>query len=185
MTSLYLVKTMFSALLSFFYIFFPGKYPIAPVHLTLIGTLSVGVPSFFLALEKNTKLITSGFTKRVLKKSVPGALLITANVIVLSFMHLFCKITEGQLVLYSVWLTGIVSIAVLFGIARPLNLFRGAVASVMALSFAAGFVIFRSFMGIIMPTPSDLAPLSVLSVIYFATIFYFTKGKIKKIPKKY
>jgi len=184
-SSLYLVKTMFSALLSLFYIFFPGKYPIAPVHLTLIGTLSVGVPSFFLALEKNTKLITSGFTGRVLKKSVPGALLITANVIVLSFMHLFGKITEPQLVLYSVWLTGVISIAVLYGIARPINLFRGAVASVMALGFILGFVIFHSFMGIIAPGPADFPALAILSVVYFVLIAYFTKGKIKKIPKKY
>ncbi len=184
-SSLYLVKTMFSALLSLFYIFFPGKYPIAPVHLTLIGTLSVGVPSFFLALEKNTKLITSGFTGRVLKKSVPGALLITANVIAFSVLHLFGKITEPQLVLYSVWLTGVVSIAVLFGIARPLSLFRGAVASFMAIAFVIGFVILRSFMGIIMPSHADLVLLSVLSALYFAVIAYFTKGKIKKFPKKY
>ena len=184
-SSLYLVKTMFSALLSLFYIFFPGKYPIAPVHLTLIGTLSVGVPSFFLALEKNTKLITSGFTGRVFKKSIPGALLITVNVIVLSFMHLFGKITEPQLVLYSVWLTGIISIAVLFGIARPINLFRGAVTTVMTIGFVLGFVIFHSFMGIIAPSPYDFTVLSILSVVYFVLTAYFTKGKIKKFPKNY
>ncbi len=184
-SSLYLVKTMFSAALSFFYIFFPGKYPIAPVHLTLIGAVSVGIPSFLLALEKNTKLITNGFLKRAFKKSIPGALLITVNVIAFAFMHLFGKITEPQLELYSVWLTGIISIAVLFGIARPINLFRGAVASVMAFAYFLGFVILRPFMEIIMPSPADLIVLFVLSVLYFTVIFYFTKGKIKKILKKY
>ena len=47
--SLFLVKTTFSTLLSFLTLFFMRNYPFEPIQLTLISTLTIGIPSFFLA----------------------------------------------------------------------------------------------------------------------------------------
>ncbi|NLB90463.1 MAG: HAD-IC family P-type ATPase, partial [Clostridiales bacterium] len=84
--SLFLVKTLFSALLSFLLLFLPVGYPFQPIQMTLISTLFVGIPSFFLALEPNQKKVEGSFLKKVFSYAFPGAL--TIVVLILSIFAL-------------------------------------------------------------------------------------------------
>ena len=62
--SLFLVKTTFSVILSLLTLFFIPVYPFEPIQLTLISTVSIGMPSFFLALEPNHERVQGNFLRQ-------------------------------------------------------------------------------------------------------------------------
>ncbi|MFF7995580.1 HAD-IC family P-type ATPase [Kitasatospora xanthocidica] len=70
--SLFLVKTVYSVLLALLVIFTHSPYPFLPRHSTVLSSLTIGVPAFFLALAPNNERARTGFVKRVLRLAVPG-----------------------------------------------------------------------------------------------------------------
>jgi cation-transporting ATPase E len=54
-------------------------YPFLPRHLTIIDTLTIGIPSFFLALAPNLRRYLPGFVDRVLRFAVPAGLVVAAT----------------------------------------------------------------------------------------------------------
>ncbi|WP_406105800.1 cation-translocating P-type ATPase [Streptomyces sp. NBC_01003] len=70
--SLFLVKTVYSVLLAVLVVCFQIEYPFLPRHLTLLSTLTIGIPAFFLALAPNTERARPQFVKRVMRYAIPG-----------------------------------------------------------------------------------------------------------------
>ncbi|MFE4513511.1 HAD-IC family P-type ATPase [Kitasatospora sp. NPDC056783] len=70
--SLFLVKTVYSVLLALLVICTHSPYPFLPRHSTVLSSLTIGIPAFFLALAPNNERARSGFVKRVLRIAVPG-----------------------------------------------------------------------------------------------------------------
>ena len=60
-SALYLTKTIYSVLLCTIFIIIGKSYPFIPIQLSLIGATAIGIPSFFLALEKHEEPTTTGF----------------------------------------------------------------------------------------------------------------------------
>ncbi|MBO5409139.1 MAG: HAD-IC family P-type ATPase [Clostridia bacterium] len=75
--SLYLLKTVYSVLLTICYSLLGISYPFAPVHMTVIGVFTVGIPSFFLAMEPNDKPVSRDFLTTVIHTALPNAVLIS------------------------------------------------------------------------------------------------------------
>ncbi|MEO7398542.1 MAG: HAD-IC family P-type ATPase [Ilumatobacteraceae bacterium] len=73
--SLFLVKTTYALFFAVGTIFSGAAFPFLPRHLTLVGTFTIGVPAFFLALAPNDKAVRAGFLGRVLRIALPGGLL--------------------------------------------------------------------------------------------------------------
>ena len=69
--SLFLVKTTFSTILSILTLFFMSRYPFEPIQLTLISSCTIGIPSFFLALEANHARVEGNFLINVLGVPFP------------------------------------------------------------------------------------------------------------------
>ena len=76
--SLFLVKNIYSLVLAVITVVTLGAYPLAPIQLTLISVLTIGVPGFFLALAPNRRRYLPGFLRRVLGFSVPTGVIIGA-----------------------------------------------------------------------------------------------------------
>ncbi|MFJ6774547.1 cation-translocating P-type ATPase [Kitasatospora sp. NPDC091257] len=70
--SLFLVKTVYSVLLALLVIFTHSPYPFLPRHSTVLSSLTIGIPAFFLALAPNDERARTGFVKRVLRLAIPG-----------------------------------------------------------------------------------------------------------------
>ncbi|MGW4390187.1 HAD-IC family P-type ATPase [Streptomyces sp. NPDC004685] len=70
--SLFLVKTVYSVLLAVLVVCFQIEYPFLPRHLTLLSTLTIGVPAFFLALAPNKERARPHFVRRVMRYAIPG-----------------------------------------------------------------------------------------------------------------
>ncbi|MEU6538078.1 cation-translocating P-type ATPase [Streptomyces sp. NPDC047000] len=70
--TLFLVKTVYSVLLALLVVFWQVEYPFLPRHLTLLSTITIGIPAFFLALAPNTERAQPHFVRRVMRYSIPG-----------------------------------------------------------------------------------------------------------------
>ncbi|MBA2807096.1 HAD-IC family P-type ATPase [Streptomyces sp. KM273126] len=70
--TLFLVKTVYSVLLAILVVCWQVEYPFLPRHLTLLSTLTIGVPAFFLALAPNGERAKPNFVGRVMRYAIPG-----------------------------------------------------------------------------------------------------------------
>ncbi|MFI1423082.1 cation-translocating P-type ATPase [Streptomyces sp. NPDC020731] len=73
--TLFLVKTVYSVLLAVLVVVSQVEYPFLPRHLTLLSTLTIGVPAFFLALAPNKERARPNFVRRVMRYAIPGGVL--------------------------------------------------------------------------------------------------------------
>ena len=86
--SMFLIKTIFSALLCLITIFWGESYPFEPIQMSLISACAVGIPTFLLAQENNFNKIESGFLRYVFMNAFPAAVTITGCVFTIM---LVCK----------------------------------------------------------------------------------------------
>ena len=147
--SLLLVKTLYTIMLIIFSILSFQKYFFIPIQLTFITTFTIGIPSFVLALEPNNELVKGNFLFKVFSRSLPTALTVLFNVILVSaFSKVFNLSYELQSSL-SVILTTITGIYYLFKICHPLNLYRGTLFFVMLTGFLYCLFFQPSFFNIV------------------------------------
>lgn len=136
--TLFLVKTVYSVLLAIFVVCWQVEYPFLPRHLTLLSTLTIGVPAFFLALAPNKERARPHFVRRVMRYSVPGGVVaaIATFVTYLIARHhytgtgaLDAETSAATLTLF------LISMWVLAIIARPYTWWRVALVAAMGLGF--------------------------------------------------
>lgn len=144
--SLFLMKTVFSFLLSFITLFTPIHYPFVPVQLSLIGVLFEGVPSFILALEPNKNPIRGEFLPTVLLRAIPSGVVVVINIILIWVMADVLDLEDVELVTLNVYMTAVTALFLLIRICRPFNVLRAALCIVMASAFFIGAYFFRDFL---------------------------------------
>lgn len=84
--ALYLVKNIFSLFLAIISIIAVFEYPLVPSQLTLLSMVTIGLPSFVLALEPNEDKVSGHFMRNVLKQAAPAAI---ADVLIILGVMLF------------------------------------------------------------------------------------------------
>lgn len=122
--SLFLVKTTFSTLLAFLTLFLIRRYPFEPIQLTLISSLTIGIPSFFLAIEPNYARVQGNFLLNVFSKAIPGALCVVLSVIFVHVLGGFIPITDAQMTTMALILTATSSLIVLYRVCVPFTRLR-------------------------------------------------------------
>ncbi|MFF0015771.1 cation-translocating P-type ATPase [Streptomyces sp. NPDC005374] len=136
--TLFLVKTVYSVLLAVLVVCWQVEYPFLPRHLTLLSTLTIGVPAFFLALAPNKERAKPHFVRRVMRYSIPGGVVaaVATFVTYLIARHhytgagaLDAETSAATLTLF------LISMWVLAIIARPYTWWRIALVAAMGLSF--------------------------------------------------
>lgn len=160
--SLFLVKTVYSFLLSTIFIFLPFSFPFVPIHLTLIGALTIGLPGFVLALEPNDKRVKGSFIKTVLKRVVPGALTVVSGVLLSTVVGSTLGLTETECSTIAVVFTGISGLMLLTGACLPLNKIRTALIITMLGAFILAIIL--------LPDLFMLAPLSIKGMGFLLTL---------------
>lgn len=142
-SSLFLVKTMYSFLLAVIFMFLEAQYPFMPIQLTLTSVLTIGIPSFILALEPNHDIVKGHFFSNVLRKAVPGALTIVLNIILIMTLRDIFSISAPQVSTISVLLTGFSGMMLLFQVCIPFNILRRVLFYGMCLGFVIAFIFFK------------------------------------------
>lgn len=138
--TMFLVKTVFSLLLSILYIFLPMPYPLLPIQVTLISTLAKGIPSFFLALEPNHARIKQGFLKQILYGALPPGIAAAIAVLSIQYIGIQSNLPGSQINTLCAFAVGVISFIVLFRMSMPWNWKKSILFGSMALSFIAAFV---------------------------------------------
>ena len=133
--SLLLVKTLYTLMLIIFSILSFQKYFFIPIQLTFITTFTIGAPSFVLALEPNHELVRGKFLFKVFAKSLPVALTVLFNIILVSALSNLFNLSYEMQSSLSVILTTITGLYYLFKICHPINWYRGTLFSVMTIGF--------------------------------------------------
>ena len=142
--TLFLVKTVYSVLLALMVVFWQVEYPFLPRHLTLLSTLTIGIPAFFLALAPNKERARPNFVRRVMRYAIPGgvvAALATFATYLLAREHytgpgaLDAETSAATLTLF------LISMWVLAIIARPYTWWRVALVASMAGAFLLVLVV--------------------------------------------
>lgn len=119
--SLYLTKTVFSMILAAVYIFIASTYPFQPIQLSPISSLTVGIPSFFLALRPNTAPIKGRFLKNVFEPALASGFSVVIFTLSIEVIGNMLNWSYDEKSTVTVWLTGLVCFVALHFIARPLT----------------------------------------------------------------
>lgn len=125
--SLFLVKNIFSFLLSLFSVIFMITYPLEPSQVSLISMFTIGVPAFFLALQPNKEMIQGHFLTNVFLKALPAGL---TDVIAVGALVVFgqtFRVDSVDISTAATMLLAIVGFMILYKICQPFNAVRIAV----------------------------------------------------------
>lgn len=164
--TLFLVKNIFSLALSIISLFTNWPYPLAPLHLSVISGLTIGVPSFFLAMEPNYERVNGRFLAGVLRRAFPGGL---TNIFVVLMAQAFMAVFDLPLEEVSTISTGILSIVgllVLFQVCKPFDRFRKCIWWAMATALVICFTLLGTFL--------DLQTGSLASGLVMMTLLIMT-----------
>jgi cation-transporting P-type ATPase E len=140
-SNLYLTKTVYAMVLSLAVGVASVAFPFLPRHLTLIGALTIGIPSFFLALAPSAERFRPGFVERVLRFTIPtGILAATATFLGYRLATHEPGVTTMQARTTAVMTLTFVGLLVLSIVAAPLNRWRLALVWAMGVLAVLAFV---------------------------------------------
>jgi cation-transporting ATPase E len=152
--NLFLTKTVYAMMLAVAIGIARWPFPFLPRHLTVVSTLTIGVPAFFLSLAPNSRRYTPGFIRRVLRFAFPTGFVAAAAAFSAYWLaransvQLVEARTIATLVLmvYGLW--------VLLILARPLNWWRTLLVGAMALAFVVALAVpfLREFYALPLPS---------------------------------
>ena len=146
--SMFLIKTMFSVMLSLLTIFFGNTYPFEPIQMSLISACAVGIPTFLLAQENNYEKIDHTFLRHVFINAFPAALTISSCVFAIMLVCQNVYHSTDMLNTACVLVTGWNYMAALKTVYAPLNAYRKTIIYGMQFIFFAAAVIFQKLLGL-------------------------------------
>ena len=181
--SLFLQKTIYSIILGVLCIFLPASYPFEPIHLTFVSALTIGAPSFILALEPNSDRIRGNFLTNVLKKSFPSALTMILGVLFLCLFQQQLGLTQEQVSTLSVLVAFTVGFMLMFKLCVPFNALRGALFGTMMLAFILGYILFMDIFSLVPLTAAMLfvlIPLLLVLIVFMVLSNHFMEHIAEK-----
>ncbi len=146
--TLFIVKTIFSIILAFMFLFITVQYPFQPIQLTLVNAFTIGIPSFILALEPNKDRIKGIFFVNVLKNSIPAGLTTVINIIMCIIVKKAFDLDVSQYSTLCVCMTSAAAFMILFQVSKPFNNIRKVLFILMVGGMVVGITCFRDFYGI-------------------------------------
>lgn len=198
--SLFLVKTIYSTILALMFLFMGEAYPFVPIQLTLISTVTIGIPSFILALEPNNARIRGHFLRNVISKSLPTGITVALNILIISILNKCNIISNEHYSSLCVIATSICGLILLFTLTKsrknedtifPFSMFRMLIALSMSALLIFGVTYLGNFFNIayIVPILDKIAFIVIGSIIIFIILnLIFTRTliirKTMRIGKK-
>ncbi len=151
--SLYVTKTTYALLLAWAVGIAGWAFPLLPRHYTVIGVLTVGVPSFWLALEPSSVRARPGYIERVLRFGVPVGGITAMAGFAAFWVTRNEAVSHDEAQSITTLTLVIVGLAVLLLVARPLTPVRKLIIAMMAFGSCLVFVVppLRSFYALGLP----------------------------------
>ena len=125
-SELFLTKTMFTTILAVLFVFITMPYPFKPIQISLISVVTIGIPSFVLALQPNKQRVKGSFLRNVLSRAFPTSLTMVCNIIMVLILKMIFNLSDEVYATMCVLLTTITGFTLLIKLCRPFNLLRTA-----------------------------------------------------------
>ena len=145
--TLFLTKTVYAFLLALIFVFLPLPYPFQPIQLTLISVTTIGIPSFFLALEPNTEIIKGQFIRNILRLAFPRGFAVAFCAIASVLVSEFTDLPVDGMSTLTAYTVAAVGFLALFRIMKPLRGWKIGLLAALAAVFALAAVLFPDMFG--------------------------------------
>lgn len=188
-SSLFLVKTIFSALIGVMFIFLNYSYPFEPIQQTLISSLTIGVPSFLLALEPNRDRLKGKFIFNVFRMCIPAAVTMALNILALCALSGTLGLSDTQMSTVAVIVTSMTGFFMLFKVCTPFNGLRSALFATLLTIFVVAASCFGEFFALTeltLPMLIALVPLMTLALSFMLVLLHFVDHILAgvRLPQK-
>lgn len=182
-SSLFLVKTIYSVLLAIIFLFLNEPYPFMPIQMTLTSVLTIGIPSFILALEPNKDRIKGNLFLNIIERAIPCALTIVSSILAVMFFSNIFNLASDQVSTLCVISTGFCGFLLLFKISKPFNIIRKTLFALMCTFFVLGATMFRNFFSLCNFSIYMILLLLCISFLDFMLFKMFSSifNKVRKI----
>lgn len=179
--TLFLVKNIFSLFLTLISLFTDWPYPLQPMHLTVISSLTIGIPSFFLAMEPNYERIRGRFLRSVVRRAFPGGLTNVFAVLVCQAFRQIFGLPEESVTTICAGILAVVGMMVLFQVCKDFNRFRKIVWCAMLAGLILVFTLLGQLLQLHMSTPQTkllmLTLLLMTPTVYLIMLRTFDLGQ--------
>ena len=184
--TLFLSKTIYASFLAILFLFINYSYPFIPIQMSLISSLTIGMPAFILALEPNHDRVSGKFLINVVSKAIPSGITTVINILILVLLGSLFKISSIQTSTIAVVITWYTAVLLIYRISKPLNLLRKSLLIFIIILFSlAIFVPFlRSLYSLEFLDANSLLILSFLMIISTRIFVFFSKLLNIVIEKK-
>lgn len=173
---LYLMKTLFTIMLCVTTLVFRISYPFTPKQLLLVEMFIIGIPSFILTFQPNSSLIKGDFIPQVLKRSIPCALMLFVNMlIVIALNQTTTTLSESEFTSLCTLLLTFTSFINLFWICFPLTLLRKLcliISAFLIICAISGFGMFFAITDYTMPVVVTLITLILCTILLVVGAYY-------------
>ena len=163
--ALYLVKNIFSFVLAFITLFATLPYPFTPAQLSLVSGLTIGIPSFVLAMEPNNNRVKGKFLKNVIYRALPAAIADIILIVGVLLFYVAFKLNEGALSSICTAIMGVVGLLMVHKTSKPYNKLRVAMMVVCSVGFALSYFFLKDIF-----TLSSLLWSDTLILVVFAVM---------------
>jgi len=160
--SLFLVKNIFSLLLSVLSAVFLFTYPLEPAQISFVSMFTIGIPGFLLALEPNKNRIQGNFLKNVLIKALPGGLTDVIAVFAIVVAGSVFRISEDSIGTIATLVMSVVGFMILTKISEPLDYRKYLVIAVNVVGLLFSGLLLRRLFAL-----TDLSKISILLMVIF------------------
>ena len=185
--SLFLTKTVYATLLAIIFLFVSMNYPFQPIQLSLVSSITIGIPAFILALEPNYDRVKGNFFINVLKKSLPGGITIVMNVISVMIVSKIFNLNEGIISTMSVILVAITGFILLYKICYKFNLLRKILYILLIIAFLSCIIGLPKLFELVLLRPIYvifIVLVSILDIGLFNFISDICEKKLFKYKEK-
>ncbi len=185
--SLLLIKTIFTSILVIICLFMKSEYFYLPIHLSLITACTISIPSFILALEPNNEKVKGNFMLNVIKKSIPPALTVVFNVVLITLFKKEFNIDPSLATTLIVIMTATTGFIFLFKLCKPFNVLRASMITILIGIFVYALLFWYDFFDLTSITFSTILLYIVFgtaSIQIFTRLDNFTEYIINKVTNK-
>ena len=177
---MFIIKTTYSTLLAFLFVFLPGSYPFVPIQLTLITSLIVGFPSFVLAFQPNKNRIRGNFLVNILSRALSMGVAAALGVVLVTQIGNLLSLSTEQISTICVLFVAAVTYAALAQACWKPNLLRGILLAMVLVVFVLAVTITGPFFYI---EPMTLTMWILLAVLVATLPLLVRVGDV--VAKKY
>lgn len=184
-STLFLTKTFLSVIFALISILTSITFPFIPIQLTLISNLTIGIPGFFLTLEKSKKKIEAHFMKDVLLRSITSAVVLAATVLVVGLiLHAFygdgseSRHLMSTMATYLAFINGINLIVI---ISKPLDRYKHILVSSLVVIMLAVVLFVPGFFQLVSLNLTQITILSIAATCMVLSLIFISKVIMKKL----